>query len=91
MYHPPQAQKAAPKAFKAKGLAQGQQSGLPPVSAYEKYSQVVPQSVVDAMNMGGALRGGTFVLLHDGTTVIGDGCLPYYYRINQLRVFNPAV
>lgn len=38
--------------------------------------------------MGGALRGGTFVLLHDGTKVIGDGCLPFFYRLNQARIFN---
>lgn len=47
--------------------------------------------LVDLEYMGGAIRGGTFVLLHDGDKVIGDGCLPYYYRINQLRIFNPSV
>ena len=51
---------------------------------------IVLSDLGDLEYMGGALRGGTFVLLHDGKTVIGDACLPYYYRVNQLRVFNPA-
>lgn len=46
------------------------------------------RDLVDIEYMGGAPRGGTFVLLHNGNTVIGDGCLPYYYRINQVRVFS---
>jgi hypothetical protein len=37
--------------------------------------------------LGGAPRGGTFVLLHDGATVIGDGCLSWYYKVDQVRVF----
>ena len=52
---------------------------------------IVLNDLVDMEHMGGAIRGGTFVLLHDGTNVIGDGCLPYYYRIDQSRVFNPSV
>jgi hypothetical protein len=38
--------------------------------------------------LGGVPRGGTFVLLHSGGTVIGDGCLSGYYRISQARVFD---
>jgi len=38
--------------------------------------------------MGGVPRGGTFILLHSGGTVIGDGCLSYYYRIDQGRIFD---
>ena len=52
---------------------------------------IVLTDLVDMEYMGGAIRGGTFVLLHDGTNVIGDGCLPYYYRIDHSRIFNPAV
>lgn len=52
---------------------------------------VVLSDLGDLEYAGGAPRGGTFVLLHDGNNVLGDACLPYYYRINQLRVFNPAV
>jgi hypothetical protein len=52
---------------------------------------IVLTDLVDMEYMGGAIRGGTFVLLHDGTNVIGDGCLPYYYRIDQSRIFNTAV
>ena len=37
---------------------------------------------------GGVPRGGTFILLHSGGTVIGDGCLSYYYRIDQGRIFD---
>jgi hypothetical protein len=37
---------------------------------------------------GGVQRGGTFILLHSGGTVIGDGCLSYYYRIDQGRIFD---
>ncbi len=48
---------------------------------------VTLKDLVEIEYMGGALRGGTFVLLHNGTNIIGDGCLPYYYRINQVRVF----
>lgn len=44
--------------------------------------------LTDLEYLGGAVRGGTFVLLHDGTNVIGDGSLPYYYRINFARVYN---
>jgi hypothetical protein len=40
--------------------------------------------------LGGVFRGGTFVLLHNGTNVIGDGCLPYFYRIEQTRVYVPS-
>lgn len=36
---------------------------------------------------GGAPRGGTFVLLHDGAKILGDGCLAHYYRIDQARVW----
>lgn len=42
----------------------------------------------DIEYMGGVLRGGTFVLLHDGSTVVGDAALPYYYTIDQNRVFS---
>lgn len=52
---------------------------------------IVLTDLLDLEYMSGALRGGTFVLLHDGSKVIGDGCLPYYYRVNQVRVFNYAV
>lgn len=38
--------------------------------------------------LGGVPRGGTFVLLHSGGTVIGDGCLSGYYRIDQGRIFD---
>ncbi|MEO8711519.1 MAG: hypothetical protein ABI405_05315, partial [Parafilimonas sp.] len=38
--------------------------------------------------LGGVPRGGTFILLHSGGTVIGDGCLSYYYRIDQGRIFD---
>lgn len=51
---------------------------------------VVLSDLTDLEYMGGALRGGTFVLLHSNNVVIGDGCLPYYYRINQIRVYNPT-
>jgi hypothetical protein len=36
---------------------------------------------------GGAPRGGTFVLLHDGSKILGDGALAHYYRIDQARVW----
>ena len=49
---------------------------------------VTLKDLTDIEYMGGAPRGGTFVLLHNGTNIIGDGCLPYYYRINQVRVFS---
>jgi len=49
---------------------------------------VVLSDLNDIEYMGGVPRGGTFVLLHDGTNVIGDGCLAYFYRINQVRVFS---
>lgn len=49
---------------------------------------VVLSDLTDLEYMGGVPRGGTFVLLHDGTNVIGDGCLGYFYRINQVRVFS---
>lgn len=38
--------------------------------------------------LGGVPRGGTFVLLHSNGTVIGDGCLSYYYRVATARVFD---
>jgi hypothetical protein len=38
--------------------------------------------------LGGVPRGGTFVLLHSSGTVIGDGCLPFYYRVDQSRIFS---
>jgi len=50
---------------------------------------LVLSDLYDLEYMGGALRGGTFILLHDGTNIIGDGCLPYYYRVGQERVYNP--
>lgn len=37
--------------------------------------------------LGGAPRGGTFVVLHSNNIVVGDGCLPYYFRVEQGRVF----
>lgn len=51
---------------------------------------IMLSELADLEFMGGAIRGGTFVLLHNGQTVVGDGCLPYYYRVNQIRVFNPV-
>ena len=53
-----------------------------------KEKLIILSDLADLEYMGGTVRGGTFVLLHDGTTVIGDGSLPYYYRINGARVFN---
>ena len=49
---------------------------------------VVLSDLTDLEYNGGAPRGGTFVLLHDGTNVIGDGSLPYYYRVNLSRTYN---
>lgn len=49
---------------------------------------VTLKDLTDIEYLGGAPRGGTFVLLHNGTTVIGDGCLAYYYRINQVRMYS---
>ncbi len=36
----------------------------------------------------GTPRGGTVFLLHSNGIVVGDGSLPYYYRIDQARVFS---
>lgn len=73
------------------------------VSIYDKYKDalleqadlqsqklVTLKDLVELEYMGGAPRGGTFVLLHNGTNIIGDGCLPYYYRINQARVYSAS-
>ena len=38
--------------------------------------------------LGGAPRGGTLVLLHSNGNIIGDGCLSYFYRVDQGRIFN---
>ena len=38
--------------------------------------------------LGGVPKGGTFILLHSNGNVIGDGSLPYYYRVDQGRVFD---
>ena len=51
---------------------------------------IVLSDLSDLEYLGGVVRGGTFVLLHDGVNVIGDGSLAYFYRINQTRVFNAA-
>ena len=37
--------------------------------------------------LGGVPRGGTIFLLHSNGFVIGDGCLPYFYRVDQGRIF----
>jgi hypothetical protein len=38
--------------------------------------------------LGGVPRGGTIFLLHSNGFVIGDGSLPYFYRVDQGRIFN---
>lgn len=53
-----------------------------------KQKLIILSDLIGLEYMGGTVRGGTFVLLHDGTKVIGDGSLPYYYKINGTRVFN---
>jgi hypothetical protein len=49
-------------------------------------TQLTLKDLPDLEYLTGVARGGTFVLIHDGTTVLGDGCLPYYYSINKARV-----
>ncbi len=49
---------------------------------------IVLKDLVGLEYMGGVPFGGTFILLHSNGTVVGDGCLPYYYRIDQGRVFS---
>jgi|GEM_PF-2033503 len=45
----------------------------------------------DLEYMGGALRGGTLVLLHDGQKIVGDGCLSYFYRVDKERMFDAGI
>jgi hypothetical protein len=49
---------------------------------------IVLKDLIGLEYMGGVPRGGTFVLLHSNGTVIGDGCLSFYFRIDQGRVFD---
>ena len=49
-------------------------------------TQLLLKDFSDLEYLAGVARGGTFVLIHDGATVQGDGCLPYYFNINKARV-----
>lgn len=48
---------------------------------------LILKDLVGLEYLGGVPRGGTFVILHSSNIVIGDGCLPYFYRIQQGRVY----
>lgn len=70
------------------GIYQGFKDAVAEQNDLQAKKLVVLSDLVELEYGGGAPRGGTFVLLHDGQNVIGDGFLPYYYRINLARTYN---
>jgi hypothetical protein len=73
---------------KVTALVKGYNDAVAEVADPNVKKIVVLKDLAGLEYCGGVPRGGTFVLLHDGATVIGDGCLSYYYRINQSRIFD---
>ncbi|MFB9845493.1 hypothetical protein [Mucilaginibacter ginsenosidivorans] len=79
---------AAVNKDKVLALIKGYNDALVEVNDPNVKKIVVLKDLAGLEYTGGVPKGGTFVLLHDGATVIGDGSLSYYYRINQSRIFD---